>query len=495
MPSPHSATPGEAVRTLRGPFARRKRAGLIGAILALQAGVIGLGGYITLREAQRTLSTRVEETAANDNARSCSNFAGLLRSEVSEPFSFGSAEWERVQARVETFEVVSGGQLVVLDAHGRVLCHPQLRSNPGLRTLDISAQVLQLASGEMMEMSRLSPYEVTTGVSESLSGRASVAVLSVPELGVKVVVHQPEASLSAARARVNEVVLLWVGASGVVLLGVSLVGSSVIMRRYDSALERMNKQLEAQVERRTRAGLAIRNGLIFGLAKLADYRDTDTGRHLERICRYCTLLAEELRTSGMKAGGAVIDAPWIERLRLASSMHDIGKVGIHDSILLKPGRLTPDERRQMEMHPVIGADTLIAIRRHVGHDDLLDMGIEVTLSHHEHWDGTGYPFGLVGEQIPIAARIVALADMYDALTSKRVYKRAYGHDEAVKMIAACAGTKFDPRVVEAFERVQARFNDIRSEMLPDDFCEVSRLKFATDRARAVSDEYAGRLAG
>src|SRR5262249_17934455 len=186
-----------------------------------------------------------------------------------------------------------------------------------------------------------------------------------------------------------------------------------------------------------------------------DYRDTDTGRHLERICLYCELLATELLEQGAHPE---IDKAWVERLKLASSMHDIGKVGTPDSILLKPGPLTPEERRLMEQPPLFGADTLLAIRKRVGDDDLLNMGIQVTLSHHERFDGRGYPYKLSGDQIPLCARIVALADMYDALTSDRVYKRAMTHRQATAIILENRATHFDPAVVDAYLRLEAQFD-------------------------------------
>jgi putative two-component system response regulator len=198
------------------------------------------------------------------------------------------------------------------------------------------------------------------------------------------------------------------------------------------------------------------------LAKLADHRDSDTGRHLDRICAYSRLLAEAIRDQRPE-----IDDQWIERLTLASSMHDIGKVGVPDRILLKPGTLTHEEFDVMKRHPLIGADTLIAIRERMGDDELLRMSIEVALSHHERWDGSGYPFGLAGEQIPLSGRIVALADVYDALTSKRVYKEAFPHARAVAIIRSESGKQFDPMLVEAFERVSDGFDGIRRELQAD----------------------------
>ncbi len=232
-------------------------------------------------------------------------------------------------------------------------------------------------------------------------------------------------------------------------------------RRYRDSVEHRNSVLNAEVQRGVRDGLARRDALIFGLAKLADYRDTDTGAHLERIGRYAGLLANALRDPNPDAYPE-IDNAWIERLTLASSLHDIGKVGIPDRILLKPGRLTDAERDVMQTHALIGADTLIAIRQKLGADPFIDMGIEIALQHHEKWDGSGYPFGISGRDISLSARIVAMADFYDAVTSERVYKAAMTHGQARKLILSQRGSHFDPAVVDAFIECANRFDAIRS---------------------------------
>ena len=312
-------------------------------------------------------------------------------------------------------------------------------------------------------------------------GVGGYLTLSAAKSGVEAGLHESATGNTASAHALTHETIAWATASGVVLLGLSLLGTSVVIRKYDNVLVRMNKQLGHEVERRSRQSLVIRNGLIFGLAKLADYRDTDTGRHLERICQYTGLLAEALRDQF-----AEITPAWIERLKLAASMHDIGKVGIPDTILLKHGKFTPEERTIMQTHPVIGADTLISIRRRVGDDDLMNMGIQVTLSHHERWDGKGYPYGLVADQTPLSARIVALADMYDALTSKRVYKHAMSHEQAKQIILDNRGSHFDDRIVDAFLCVHKRFDEVRHELA----CETtSRENFTLpESANAVEAE-------
>lgn len=248
------------------------------------------------------------------------------------------------------------------------------------------------------------------------------------------------------------------GAAASLVSACRLAGS---VRRYHAHVASLNLNLAREFGSRMSHTLATRDALIFGLAKLADRRDAETGAHLDRICSYSVILARGLRRVFPE-----ISEEWIEHLRVAASLHDIGKVGIPDAVLLKRGAHTPDERRRMCQHPVIGADTLLAIRRRLGDDALVNMAIQVTLEHHERWDGAGYPLGLRGEQIAPAARIVALADVYDALTSERVYKKVVPHGEARAIILDGAGTQFDPEVAHAFDRVHAEFDQVRRALLP-----------------------------
>ncbi|MGH7245222.1 MAG: HD domain-containing phosphohydrolase [Phycisphaerales bacterium] len=208
-----------------------------------------------------------------------------------------------------------------------------------------------------------------------------------------------------------------------------------------------------QIAERKAESVNARNTLIFALAKLAESRDTDTGLHLERIAAYSRVLAEQLRATMPE-----LTDEWIMNLQLASSLHDIGKVGIPDAVLLKPGRLTPEERLEIEKHPGIGADALNAILARQPGDELLRMARNIAANHHERWDGAGYPKKLKSENIPLEARIVSVADVYDALTSKRVYKPAMPHEEAVTMIVGGRGTQFDPVVVDALQQCESVFH-------------------------------------
>ena len=243
---------------------------------------------------------------------------------------------------------------------------------------------------------------------------------------------------------------------------VARVETHVKLRRLEreltsknDALRDLNEHLEDKVRERSAALLRSRDAVIFGLAKLAESRDDDTGQHLERICRYVEILAGDIAS-----GSADVDEVWVQIVTSTAALHDIGKVGVPDAVLCKPGKLTDEERTEIQKHTIIGGDTLLALKRKWGDDEFLVTATQIAFGHHERWDGGGYPFGLAGEDIPLSARIVAVCDVYDALTSKRVYKPAMTHEEASRIISEGAGAHFDPAVVEAFHRVADRFEGV-----------------------------------
>ena len=198
--------------------------------------------------------------------------------------------------------------------------------------------------------------------------------------------------------------------------------------------------------------------LIFALAKLADCRDEYTGNHLLRVSNYSKILAESLYHSHFRPKG--LDPSLIRNIHQTSPLHDIGKVAIPDSILLKQARLTPDEFEVMKTHTQKGYDTLIEAVNKAPTANYLKIAAEITLHHHERYDGTGYPDGLKGEEIHLASRIFALADVYDALASKRPYKPGYPHEKTKAMILENEGTQFDPMVCSAFKLCEPQFIEI-----------------------------------
>ncbi len=205
--------------------------------------------------------------------------------------------------------------------------------------------------------------------------------------------------------------------------------------------------------------LETRDVAVFSLAKLAESRDPETGAHLERVQGYCRVLAQQLAVTGQ--ADEEIDPPYVRLLYGTSPLHDIGKVGIPDSVLLKPGRLSDREFEIMKTHTEIGARTLDAALQRFPKTRYLRMARDIAAAHHEHFDGSGYPAKLKGTDIPLCGRIVALADVYDALTSKRVYKAAFAHEVAKNIIEKESGSHFDPAVVAAFMSAEEAFISIR----------------------------------
>jgi cyclic di-GMP phosphodiesterase len=221
------------------------------------------------------------------------------------------------------------------------------------------------------------------------------------------------------------------------------------LKEYSDFLANYNRLLEERVTERSRELTASYRETIVTLNRAASYKDEETGAHVSRISFYTAELAAELG----------LDAAFRDTIHHASPMHDVGKIAIPDAILLKPGRFAPDEWEVMKTHSGLGAKLLAG-----GRSPYLAMGAEIALSHHERWDGGGYPDGLAGEAIPLSARIMNICDQYDALRSKRSYKPAFAHERTLEIIIVGDGrtlpAHFDPEVLEAFKSCAGRFRDI-----------------------------------
>lgn len=222
--------------------------------------------------------------------------------------------------------------------------------------------------------------------------------------------------------------------------------------RNQIALYDQNRQLEQKVRKRTKELLESKRRIIHHLGRAVEYKDNETGAHVVRMSYISKLIAEQ----------CVDDPEWVERLFLAAPMHDVGKIGIADAILLKPGKLDPDEWEEMKKHTLFGAEILF-----VEGDPLLEMARTIALTHHERWDGGGYPRGLKGEDIPLEGRIVALADVIDALLSQRPYKKAWGTKQTFDYVRNQAGLHFDPKLAEIALDLIVQITDIRSQY-PDE---------------------------
>ncbi|MFM8769537.1 MAG: two-component system response regulator [Rubrivivax sp.] len=217
--------------------------------------------------------------------------------------------------------------------------------------------------------------------------------------------------------------------------------------------------LSEEVEKKTRLVNAIQDVTILAMASLAETRDSDTGNHIRRTQYYVLELAHRLKDHPHFRGFLTKDN--IELLFKSAPLHDIGKVGIPDRILLKPGRFEPEEMEIMKTHTTLGRDAIVHAESALSIQvDFLTMAKEIAYSHQEKWDGSGYPEGLSGDDIPISARLMAVADVYDALISRRVYKDGMPHEKAVNIILEGSGSHFDPDVVDAFMEAAEAFRDI-----------------------------------
>lgn len=244
--------------------------------------------------------------------------------------------------------------------------------------------------------------------------------------------------------------------------------------------------LEAEVARRTREVLAVQDVTIHALASLAETRDNETGNHIRRTQHYVKLLAQHLSTHPRFA--AKLTDAYIDGLFKSAPLHDIGKVGIPDSILLKPGKLTPAEFEIMKTHTTLGRDALERAEQELGMSvDFLNIAKEIAHSHQEKYDGSGYPQGLAGDAIPLAARLMAVADVYDALISRRVYKEPFSHEKSVVFMQQGRGTHFDPDVLDAFLALQTEFQQIAARYV-DSVADIEEKRLQLQRLKLATPE-------
>ena len=245
------------------------------------------------------------------------------------------------------------------------------------------------------------------------------------------------------------------------------VKNHLALKVMDDFLRDQNSFLEVEVAKRTRDVMAIQDVTILAMASLAETRDTETGNHIRRTQFYVKALAEKLR--GHARFAWFLTEPNITMLFKSAPLHDLGKVGIPDRILLKPGHFEPHEFEIMKTHTTLGYNALVHAEKALGFNvDFLSFAKVIALSHQEKWDGSGYPQGLAGDAIPIAARLMAVADVYDALISRRVYKQGMSHEKAVLIMREGHGTHFDPDMLDAFIAIQEEFRSIALRFVDSD---------------------------
>ena len=245
------------------------------------------------------------------------------------------------------------------------------------------------------------------------------------------------------------------------------VKSHLRLKAASDEIKNQNVVLERKVAERTAQLAAIQDVTILAMASLAETRDSDTGNHIRRTQNYVRELA--LALADHPRFRDTMTSAFVDLLYKSAPLHDIGKVGIPDRILLKPGKLTPDEFEIMKTHAALGRQAIDHAEHSLGTSvEFLMLAKEIAYGHHEKWDGSGYPQALQGDDIPVSARLMAIADVYDALISRRVYKNGMSHDEAVGIVVKGRGSHFDPDMVDAFVAIQAEFRRIAVEFADSD---------------------------
>ncbi|TXH87909.1 MAG: two-component system response regulator [Rhodoferax sp.] len=333
---------------------------------------------------------------------------------------------------------------------------------------------VKVANGgeKALELARMAPMPDLILLDIMMPGMSGYDVIK--QLRAEVATrHIPVVFLTAMSSTEDETVGLELGAADYITKPIT---PAVVLARVRTQLE--NKAaadflrdqasfLENEVASRTVELGALQDVTILAMASLAETRDSDTGNHIRRTQHYVRVLARQVQEH--PRFGYFLDDATIALLFKSAPLHDIGKVGIPDRILLKPGRFTPEEFEVMKTHTTLGRDAIAAAEKQLGKEvDFLRHAKDIALYHQEKWDGSGYPEGLSGDAIPISARLMAVADVYDALISRRVYKDGMPHEKAVDIIREGRGTHFDPDLVDAFLDVQEEFRAVAQRYADSD---------------------------
>lgn len=422
-----------------------RRTGFVGLLLVMQTGCFAAG--IWLQHFCVGWTTR-ETLWSKDVAAMADQGRRLASLPVSEPPELMSLSQSLQQ---EGFHSARGWGLTLVDQRWNILAG---------ETTALQAVESTGAKAISWRPANASPVQIQGALGMfSQGGEQYFGVAQSVGRDRTLIVHRRESALEADIATVlsglnsaSVITLLWTTA----LMGIC---AYIVTGRFCDDVDRERSKATMEALRQRQNLIRTRDAVIFGLAKLTESRDPETGDHLDRISMYATTLATALMNhADFKE---TVTPSFVRLIGISAALHDIGKVGVEDKILLKPGKLTTSERATMEDHSRIGGECLSEIERRLGRSNFLHMARDIAFAHHERWDGSGYPYGLRGEQIPLAARIVAIADVYDALSSRRVYKEPQPHEQCVTTIRDGSGTQFDPRLIQVWLSVSDRFREIR----------------------------------
>ena len=416
-------------------------------MIGVQALCLGVGFWFQYQLTISTTEYEARQSAWSELALRSHPIVSAARRLQTQPLTAGTPEQTQAQALIDSAPDADQSGLLLTDADGTILC---VSAGAAAAHWKVGDKVAWQSDRD----ARI-PGEPQYGRLKTSGGEFTAIAYPPIEGGVQVIAYAAvptdpawKTSLLSAIPQASGIAFSWT-------LILCAVATYLLSARFSFKETHRREQRDHEALRSAQDLLRTRDAVIFGLAKLAESRDPETGDHLERISLYTTRLASALRP--YPKFQRIVTPTFIRLLGISSVLHDIGKVGLEDTVLLKPGRLTDAERKQMQQHTLVAGDCLKEIEQRLGASNFLQTAREIALYHHERWDGTGYPTGLAGEAIPLAARIVSIADVYDALRSKRVYKDAFPHEDCVQAIRGGAGTQFDPELVEVFLEIETEF--------------------------------------
>ncbi len=455
------------------------RARHIWLMIVTQAGCVAVGLWMQHRFVVASVArASVQQVWSDIEAGAESVFSKFTESESGDTTIAGSAS-DRL-TRLLAGDTPSLGDVMIVDPTWRVI----------FATASVARAATDPASpGQLVTWAQFGDAPLTAGDwargRMSLSDGTHVAVArTLPGGQGYMVVHYPLATIEAMSTALVES-LPAVSAMTLVWMCVLLsIAAYMIVARLHDEIDSQRSRSAHETLRQSQSLIRTRDAVIFGLAKLAESRDPETGDHLERISVYSRTLAAALHRDPKFHDQ--VTPTFVRLIGISSALHDIGKVGIEDRILLKPGPLTSEEREIMEVHSTIGGECLRDIEQRLGSSNFLQLAREIAFSHHENWDGTGYPYGLAGSAIPLSGRIVTIADVYDALSCKRVYKEPFAHERCAEIILSESGKKFDPDIIEVWKGIEPKFRAIAQQL-----SDAARVSAPRDPTAVAIDECSG----
>ena len=453
-------------------------------LIAAQGACIAVGLGVHYLYVTATVSTEAEEDARAALATVAQPLVTSLQSAIPAAGELAGPAFDPLKSVLAAVDLPAEARLTLLDRNWNIVSQ---RNSSDLGLVDSTDAEIGFDKARWVEGFQIAGKPVR-GLLPSADGAHVAIGYMLGQGDAYLIAHRPVAQVQLS-LEVLTPSLLTAGAITFVwtcgLLGIAVY---MIVSHDHDKISKSKLGPEVEALKRAQALVRTQETVIFALAKLSDSRDGDTGDHLERISFYCSSLATALRQHPKYRD--VVTPAFVQLIGISSALHDIGKVGVEDAILRKPGLLTKEEFDRMKRHTTVGEECLKEIERRLGTTNFLKMAREIASFHHERWDGKGYPYGLRGEQIPLAARITAIADVYDALSSKRVYKDAYSHEKCVAIIRDDAGKHFDPVLVEVFLQIESTFLGIARRFGSGDCFDESLSESESVSASEKKDELA-----